>query len=1050
LIASNKQELGGCLALPELAEEAMFCWEAAMARVFISHSSLDPKHSEQIKNWLVDNDFSEPFLDFDEKSGLALGSDWEKQIYREIESSDAMVLVLTDHWLASKWCFAEFRIGRALGKRIFPIIMTDIGSPTEFAPDIQKLDLRSDPDSGLRRLAKELHEIARDSPLHAAFSSRRPFWPGLRPFEEEDAAIYFGQENEIKRFENQLSSQLYQGGSRAIVILAASGSGKSSFLRAGIAPRLKQWTKDWIVLPPFRPDKVPLAELASSLVSFLETPNERDEIERQLDVDPARAVAGLTTRVRLKAGANRASIIVAVDQAEEMFTLADDGARDRFLQAIKVMSGEHSAFAPIFAMRSDFLDKLQVASAQVFDFTQFLLNPFPPARIKDIIEKPAKVAGYHIDPELVAVASREAGDEHALPLLAFALRALYDAHASKEIPISLAEYKALGDPVRNLTPIQNAVRQCADTALGIGVDALDRQNDERLQPLRRAFVPHLVAVNYEGDFIRKPALWSALPEASKPLLERLIDKRLLQRSGKNGEKVEVAHEALLKSWPLLLGWLNAEREFLLGVQQLQQELIEYKAAPNKAEALLRGLKLTRAENWRLNRADELSAEERNFIDASLAEAARQRNRESMRRRWAVGLTVFAILVLSVMTYRIYNEKQLAQKNLVAAESAINGLDQLIYASNNGLQNFVGMPLASIRATLEQTRNAVEKITNEGVETVALLNAQAGMWASFVDIYLGLGTFKDAEAAARQGLDVTQRMIEIAPNDPVVISAWAVALYKRGDVRGKGSDHEGRLADDLAAEKIVKNVAVARRLLWLTKIKTAEAFSSLGKVNEALEASEEALNLAKQFAQAEGAGADARRDVAISTRVHALAKAANGDQADAAALSAKALQLRQDLVRDFPANDLLKRDYLLALADQPDGADLAASLRLAKELALKDPTNARAARDVALVQAAIGRFRRSTGAKDAAAAFQDSANGLRELVKRDSDDAGANLDLAKALSDWALTSSEKDADDAGAEALRIFARLRAAGRLLPEDDRAASLLEAQLTSDLSRR
>jgi len=85
------------------------------------------------------------------------------QIYREIESSDAMVLVLTDHWLASKWCFAEFRLGRALGKKIFPIIMTEIVSPGDFAPDIQKLDLTNS-ESGLPRLSKQLNGLPRPRP----------------------------------------------------------------------------------------------------------------------------------------------------------------------------------------------------------------------------------------------------------------------------------------------------------------------------------------------------------------------------------------------------------------------------------------------------------------------------------------------------------------------------------------------------------------------------------------------------------------------------------------------------------------------------------------------------------------------------------------------------------------------------------------------------------------------------------------------------------------------------------------------------------------------
>src|ERR1039457_3516740 len=103
----------------------------------------------------------------------------------------------------------------------------------------------------------------------------------------------------------------------------------------------------------------------------------------------------------------------------------------------------------------------------------------------------------------------------------------------------------------------------------------------------------MVRVNAEGEYSRRPARFDALPSNARPLIERLAKARLLiiQKEG-DATIVEVAHEALLRKWPLLRGWLDEEREFLIGKDQLEQDLRDWKNAPadQKTEALLSGLK----------------------------------------------------------------------------------------------------------------------------------------------------------------------------------------------------------------------------------------------------------------------------------------------------------------------------------------------------------------------------------------------------------------------------------------------------------------------------
>src|ERR1700730_5878709 len=111
-----------------------------MARIFISHSSLDNEAATRMKTWLASQGFESAFLDKDKTSGIPPGADWERTLYREVEQSQAVVIIQTPNWLASKWCFAEFTQARALGKAIFPAIEGPSGD-TLLLPDIPTLNL---------------------------------------------------------------------------------------------------------------------------------------------------------------------------------------------------------------------------------------------------------------------------------------------------------------------------------------------------------------------------------------------------------------------------------------------------------------------------------------------------------------------------------------------------------------------------------------------------------------------------------------------------------------------------------------------------------------------------------------------------------------------------------------------------------------------------------------------------------------------------------------------------------------------------------------------
>lgn len=377
-----------------------------MARVFISHSSRDKEPAARIKAWLSEQGFETPFLDYDKHAGIPPGADWEKTLYREIERSEAIVIIQTPNWLDSKWCFAEFTQARALGKSIFPIIETPTGD-TLISPDIQALDLRSDREGGLEQLSRQLTQIALDAQGGFSWDASRPPYPGLLAFQEEDAALYFGRDDDIRRLIERLNARRAQGGTKLIALLGASGSGKSSLLRAGVIPRLKRAGRNWVVLPPMRPQARPVDELARSLAVACGGDADWRKLREALNGDNlALALSDIANDLRMKAAANESQILLPIDQAEELFGAADPGQAQRFFEILNVALSSDLPFIAVMALRSDYLGLLQSAERLTTRFEEFSLGPMALARIAQIIEGPARVAGLGIDEAFVHQAVR--------------------------------------------------------------------------------------------------------------------------------------------------------------------------------------------------------------------------------------------------------------------------------------------------------------------------------------------------------------------------------------------------------------------------------------------------------------------------------------------------------------------------------------------------------------------------------------------------------------------------------------------------------------------
>ncbi len=186
-----------------------------------------------------------------------------------------------------------------------------------------------------------------------------------------------------------------------------------------------------------------------------------------------------------------------IDQGEELFSVSDAEEATRFFELLSVALEGDTSFLALLVIRSDQLGSLLKAKGPRFE--EIFLKPLPLERVGEIIRGPAKLVGIEVEEGLIAAAIKDAATPDALPLLAIALREIYDREGASH-RLTVASYANLGDPKAGLSSLENAIRRIADEAI-----AAESPSDEDLAALRAAFVPALVRVNEEGDYVRRPA-----------------------------------------------------------------------------------------------------------------------------------------------------------------------------------------------------------------------------------------------------------------------------------------------------------------------------------------------------------------------------------------------------------------------------------------------------------------------------------------------------------------------------------------------------------------
>jgi WD40 repeat protein len=478
----------------------------------------------------------------------------------------------------------------------------------------------------------------------------------LYHFEPEDAEYFFGR----KSFVDALVEATQTG--TFIPLLGASGSGKSSVVWAGLVPKLIK-AGHW-QFTHFRPGTDPFYALAEALVPLYRSELDSTDVMTQAEklaesLKGGRPLSRVFSLIQRKHPNDR--VLLIADQFEELYTLCtDEITRRKFLDLLLAGIAAPADRIPcdpllVATMRADFLgNALSYRSfADVLQNADLKLGPMNRAELTEAIEKPAQKLGVTFEAGLV---ERILGDVEAepgiLPLLEFALTELWQRRSGKQL--THAAYEAIGE-------VQGALGRHANQEYAKFKDEADRER------VRRIFI-QLVRPGEGAEDTRRIATKAELGEQNWSLVKQLADARLVvtSRNGADRETVEVVHEALIRNWGELRGWMEIDRVFRAWQERLRVMMGQWEKMQQDKGALLRGLPLMEAESWLQQRVDEISLSEQIFIETSIAQQAREQKEQTKRRQVTIFGLASGLVIVSILAIGIGFQWQKTQiTNLIA-------------------------------------------------------------------------------------------------------------------------------------------------------------------------------------------------------------------------------------------------------------------------------------------------------------------------------------------------------------------------------------------------
>ncbi len=470
-----------------------------------------------------------------------------------------------------------------------------------------------------------------------------PPYRGLASFTRDDADRFFGRERRIDSVVNRLRVE------PLLAIVGPSGAGKTSFVQAGLVPRLPS---GWWALTA-RPGRAPIASLETALRGAgVALPG---DLEGALAADPD----ALGTALRAT-GREQGTVVVCVEQFEELFTLCPDADQQRlYLEGLtRAARNGDDPVRVILTLRDDFLVRAQSAPAlrdRLSQAVEILTTPDRSDLLRILVE-PAHRAGYDFDdPALPAEMVEAVVDKPGgLALLSFTAASLWEARDRATRSLTRSGYQALGG-------VGGALAQHAETMLA----TLAR---EQKNLVREAF-RHLITAEGTRATLSRSDLVQLLGggDDSQAVLERLIGARLLvAQEGEAGEdRIEIVHEALVSAWPRLAEWVREDAEGARSRDHLRTAARQWDERARPRALLMRDEALADYRRWQSKSPAPLTALERTFADASLREDARGRRIRRISLATIALAASGALVTLLWLNGRAKEQRLRAEDNLLS-------------------------------------------------------------------------------------------------------------------------------------------------------------------------------------------------------------------------------------------------------------------------------------------------------------------------------------------------------------------------------------------------
>ena len=622
--------------------------------VFLSYNSRDHQAVERVGLWLKENGLT-CFMD---RWYLVPGTSWQAALQEALKESKAVVVFLGPGEMG-RWQQRELQL--ALDRQtvsampVVPVLLPGADPPLGFLSLNTWVDLRTrlDEERPLTVLAGAVRGLAPaelKAGEQAAASTVCPF-RGLLPYREEDAPLFFGRQDDTDRLVAAVTRHPF------VAVVGASGSGKSSVVRAGLVPRLRaDRDKVWDVVT-----MVPTARPLNSLVialSSLVWPALDDEVDRREKANEKTASlekGTLSLRDLVEIALNKQPgtqrLLLVVDQWEELYTLCRDEKLIRSFTDQLLDASQTELLSVVFTCRGDFYGHVlgyRPLVERIREGAQVSLAPMNGRELRQVIEAPAASMRLEFEPGLPERILGDVGEEPGrLPLLSFLLEQLWKQR--RGAVLTNEAYDAMGG-------VEKAIATVAE-------DVFMKLSEPDQQRLSRLFI-QLVSVGEQSEDTRRRAVMTTLGEDARPLVAELATARLLVTSSdQSTETVEVAHEALIQHWKRSQGWVNNARGFLTWRKRLEPFVEVWRNQDRTA--LLRGGLLAEAQRWLTERPQDLDTPEREFIEASLRQQEEERQADLRTKRFLVRLSITALLAACLATGLgglAWRERGVADKN----------------------------------------------------------------------------------------------------------------------------------------------------------------------------------------------------------------------------------------------------------------------------------------------------------------------------------------------------------------------------------------------------